>query len=188
MQEIKKNNEETERTIKILDKHRDELLYEMNSLDHVLECLTIPQYEQMISFAIEKGFKAVCDIGCAYGHQSELCRDRIKYIGIDDGSQDFYNLYESFTRYIREHYPCRLFAVDKETTMAISVLALGWNCYKYSDDEYDKQFKALSEDFGASLLYVPIEQGEILKKYFKHVEIIEEEKAGVHVAVYYCHN
>lgn len=183
-------NKEVERVVKKLCRHRDDLLHEMNALDHVMECLTIPRYEKMISFAIEKGFKTVCDIGCAYGHQSELCRDRIKYIGIDDGDQEFYNLWEDFTTYMRMNYPCvgGLFSINKETTMAISVLALGWNCYKYSDKTFDKQFKALSEDFGASLLYVPIEQGEILKKYFKHVEIIEEEKAGVHVAVYYCHN
>ena len=181
-------NREVERVVKKLCRHRDDLLHEMNALDHVMECLTIPRYEQFFSFAIDKGFKTVCDIGCAYGHQSELCRDRIKYIGIDDGDEDFYNMREDFTRYMKKHYPCSLFAVDKETTMAISVLALGWTCYKYSDDEYDKQFKALSEDFKASLLYVPFEQGEILKKYFKHVETIEEETAGVHVAVYYCHN
>lgn len=149
-----------------LKKYRESMLRELESLDHVFECETLPQYEKMISFAVEKGFKYVCDIGCAYGHQSELCRDRIKYIGIDDGGTDFYNLREDFTRYMSLHYPCNLLAIDKESTMAISVLALGWECYKYSEDEFDKQFKALNKDFKASLLYVPIERRRNLKKIF----------------------
>ena len=180
--------EDIERAINKLSNHRQNLLREMDSIDHVLEGKSLDTYKKMIDFAIEKGFKNVCDIGCAFGHQSELCRDRIKYIGINENVLNFYNLDEIFTRYIVQHYPCNLFAIDKETTMAISILALGWNCYKYSENEFDKQFKALSNDFKASLLYVPIENKEILEKYFKNVIEIEQDGELVKTAIYYCNN
>lgn len=85
------------------------------------------------------------------------------------------------------HYPDkRLLSYIND--IAISNLCLGWNCYKYSDDEFDKQFEALKRDFKACILHVPTEIEKILKKYFSNVEIIKkEDEKIIPTAFYYCY-
>ena len=68
---------ELKKATEVLKKYRDNLLVEMNCLDHILECRSLENYDFMIDLAIKKGFKRVVDIGCAYGHQGELCEGRI---------------------------------------------------------------------------------------------------------------
>lgn len=180
---------EIKRVNDILEKRETELLMELDDICHLIECGSLKNYNTMFQFAASKHFDYVCDIGCAYGHQSELCRDLIKYIGIDEDSTNFYEAEGLDTTYIVGHYPCEIEIPNKYKTLAVSILCLGWNCYRYNDDEYDRQFKALSKDFAACLLYVPTEREEDLKKYFNHVEIIEEHGCDMlPTAIYYCYN
>ncbi len=175
--------DDIKRVNKVLERYRSNCLMELNSLDHVLEC-SLKNYDFMIDFAIKKGFKRVVDIGCAYGHQSELCKDRIKYIGIDEDNVDFYK--ETLNRgYIVGKYPCYI-PTYYYNSLAISNLAIGWNCY-VDEKEFDKQCKALKKDFVASLLYLPKEREEILKKNFKQIKIIKDDDDRlVPTAFYYC--
>lgn len=174
---------------KKLVEYRENMLRELDCIDHLLECESLRLYNKMIEFAIDKDFKYICDIGCAYGHQSELCRNRINYIGINEHKLNFYNFNENFTQYIAKRYPCSLSEDDRENTIAISILCLGWNCYNYNENNFDRQFKALSKDFKASLLYVPIEDKKVLKKYFKNVIAIEQNTENlVKTAFFYCNN
>lgn len=171
------------RVNKILSEYRENLLRECNSLDHVIEC-SLGNYDFMIDFAIKEGYKTVVDIGCAYGHQAELCRNRIKYIGIDEDNVDFYK--ETLNRgYIVGKYPCYISGYYYDS-LAISNLAIGWQCY-VNEEEFDKQCKALKEDFAASLLYLPKDREEILKKNFEKVEIVKDYKErSIPTAFYYC--
>lgn len=174
------------RTIKALEKHKKNLLMELDCIEHLLEAGSLINYDFMIDFAIKKGFKRVIDIGCAYGHQSELCEGRIDYVGVDEDLVEFYNQ-EKYDYYVGK-YPQEISFLMEESEIAISNLAIGWNCY-VNEEEFEKQCKALSEDFKASLLYLPTDREEILKKYFKNVKVYrKEESKFVPTAFYYCYN
>ena len=176
-----------QRARKALDEYRSILLRELNSLDHVLEC-SLENYDSMIDFAIEKGFERVVDIGCAYGHQAELCKGRIRYKGINEDTLNFYfNHYRKIT-YEVEKYPFpNPYNCFKED-LAISNLAIGWQCY-VNENECRKQFQALSKDFKASLLYLPAEREELLKECFKYVEVIKKNDGElISSGLYYCYN
>ncbi len=171
------------KAFKNLEKYRNELLRELNSLDHVLEC-SLKNYDFMIDFAVKKDFHEVVDIGCAYGHQTELCRGRINYIGVDRELVNFYIPYECYC--LPEGYPTdkTLSHNQFKTSLAISNLCIGWNCY-VDEKEAKKQFKALKRDFKASLLYLPKDRENILKKVFKNVEKVKDDsEIG---AFYYCY-
>ena len=171
------------KTIKNLMHYREKILREMDSLDHVLEC-SLENYDFMIDFAIKKGFTQVVDIGCAYGHQAELCRDRIKYIGIDEDAVDFYCYGEHYDK----QYPCWIYENKFKNDLAIANLSIGWNCYN-NEEEFDKICKHLVKDFKACLLYLPIERKEILIKNFKNIEIIKEiDDKLIPTGFYYCYN
>ena len=180
------------RAVNVLKKHKEQLLREVDSIDHVLEC-SLGNYDFMIDFAIEKGYKRVVDIGCAYGHQSELCQGRIEYRGIDEDFVNFYKIDED-NSYIAAKYPFYMTSGEYKNDLAISNLAIGWKCY-VDDNEFRKQCKALASDFKACLLYVPTDREAILKEYFKNIEIYRktDEKDIVHriiipTAFYYCYN
>ena len=177
------------RAIKKLSEYRDNLLRELNSLDHILEC-SIENYDFMIDFAIVNGFKRVVDIGCAYGHQSELCKDRIRYYGIDKSALNFYYNDKKTKKciYESEKYPFYIpFDLFKDD-LAISNLCIGWNCYTDNEEELRNQFKALKKDFKASLLYMPREREKALREIFQSVKIIKDEPKGpVPTAFYYCY-
>ena len=174
------------KTIKELQKYRENMLREMESLDHVLEC-SLGNYDFMIDFAIKKGYDTVVDIGCAYGHQSELCKDRIKYIGIDEDCVDFYR--EKEFHYLIGKYPFKIPQIKYfNDSLAISNLAIGWKCY-VNEKEFKKQCEAISKDFKAALLYIPRDREKILHKCFKNIEI--PKKYDYHIiptAFYYCYN
>lgn len=170
------------RTIKSLMDYRTELLREMESLDHVLEC-SLENYDFMIDFAIKEGFEQVVDIGCAYGHQAELCRGRIKYIGIDKDAVDFYDYGEHYDK----KYPCWIYERKFKNDLAIANLSIGWNCYN-NEEEFDEICKHLVKDFKACLLYIPMERKEILLRNFKDVEAIKEDDKLISTGFYYCHD
>lgn len=178
------SKKDIKRARKVLEDYRDELLVEMESLDNVLEC-SLENYDFMIDFAIKMGFKRVVDIGCAHGFQSELCRDRgIGYVGINTHESNFYK--EISCIYVPQEYPFPIENVYND--LAISNLALGWNCYQ-SEKDFEGTCKALGKDFKASLLYIPKDREHILRKCFKNVEIVKDEPNGpVPTAFYYCYN
>lgn len=181
------------RAIDVLEEYRLNMLREMDALDHTME-ISLKNYDFMIDFAIEKGFKRVVDIGCAYGHQSELCQGRIEYRGIDEDLVNFYEFNDKNNNYSVGKYPFYIpFDIYKKD-LAISNLAIGWQCY-VDEKEFREQCKALSNDFKASLLYLPTDREPILKECFKNVEIYKktDEKDAVHrvlvpTAFYYCYN
>ncbi len=173
------------RAIKVLKSRRDDMMRAIDSIDHLLEC-SLNNYNFMIDFAIKKGFKRVIDIGCAYGYQSELCEGKIDYVGVDEDLVNFYNQ-ERYDYYVGK-YPQKISFLMDESEIAISNLAIGWNCY-VNEKEFEKQCKALVEDFKACLLYLPTDREKILNKYFNHVEIYKKEESKfVPTAFYYCYN
>lgn len=183
------SKKDIKRAREVLEDYRDELLIEMESLDNVLEC-SLENYDFMIDFAIKMGFKRVVDIGCAYGFQSELCKDRIRYYGINTAKLKFYknSLSSSRLAYTDEEYPYpnpyNLFKDD----LAISNLALGWNCYQ-SEKDFEETCKALGKDFKASLLYIPQDRKNILFKCFTDVMIVKENDSKLcPTGFYYCYN
>lgn len=155
------SEENIKKCIKVLKDYKTNLFQQLDSLQHVLEC-TLNNYDFMINFAIKKGYKRVVDIGCAYGHQSELCTGRIKYLGIDEDDCDFYK--ETLARgYIVGKYPEEIDGYTFwKSDLAIANLSIGWNCYN-NEEEFDEICKHLKKDFTACLLYIPIER----KKYYQ---------------------
>lgn len=182
------SKKDIKRARKVLEDYRNELLIEMESLDNVLEC-SLENYDFMIDFAIKMGFTRVVDIGCAYGHQAELCRGRIYYEGINENELNFYDNYTIEFSYDDVKYPQdNYFYGNCHKALAISNLALGWNCYN-TENEFEDICKHLIEDFKASLLYIPKDREHILRKCFKNVEIVKDEPNGpVPAAFYYCYN
>ncbi len=179
---------ELKKATEILKKYRENLLVEMNCLDHVLECGSLKNYDFMIDLAIKKGFKRVVDIGCAYGHQGELCEGRIEYVAVDEDFVDFYKMYEDNYYYSVGKYPFYIPFDMYKKDLAISNLAIGWQCY-VNEEEFKEQCAALANDFKACLLYVPTDREKILKEYFKKIEIYKKsESKFVPTAFYYCYN
>lgn len=166
---------------------KSEFFRELDSLDHCLEC-SLGNYKFMYKFIKERGFDNVVDIGCAYGFQNEFFKD-MSYTGIDDEKLNFYRENEQNVHYLVGTYPFKLPKINYfKRAVAISNLCIGWECYKQNDDEFDKQFKAISKDFKASLLYMPYERINTLEKYFKNIAIYKEHKGLVHTAYFYCWN
>ena len=182
------SKKDIKRAKKVLEDYRDELLRQIDSLDNVLEC-SLENYDFMIDFAIKMGFERVVDIGCAYGFQSELCEGRIKYYGINTHKLKFYkdSLNSSF-RYCDQEYPFFIpYGIFKDN-LAISNLALGWNCYQ-SEKDFEETCKALGKDFKASLLYIPQDRKHILFENFTDVMIVKENDSKLCPAgFYYCYN
>lgn len=183
------SKKDLKRATESLLEYRDSLLRELDSLDHVIEC-SLQNYDFMIDFALKMGFTRVVDIGCAYGHQAELCRDRIYYYGINENELNFYGSYpyNPKMKHCSEKYPFYIPFDLYKNDLAISNLALGWDCYN-TEDEFEDICKHLIEDFKASLLYIPKDREHILRKCFRNVEIVKDEPNGpVPTAFYYCYN
>lgn len=68
-------------------------LVEEDCIIHLFECESLKVYEKIAEHAIKLGVHRVIDIGCAYGHQSEVfLQDEIKYVGVtDDTKKGFWN-------------------------------------------------------------------------------------------------
>jgi len=182
------SSKDIKRVIKALEEYRTNLLRELDALENVIEC-SLKNYDFMIDFAIQKGFKRVVDIGCAFGQQAELCKNRIKYIGINEDELNFYSPKPKHVTYSAEKYPYYIPFDLYKNDIAISNLAIGWNCY-VDEKETEKQFEAISNDFKACLLYLTVERGNLLNKYFKHIEEFKKEQNRklLPTAFYYCYN
>lgn len=128
----------------------------------------IRPYEIIADFAKNNGINKVYDIGCAYGHQSEVfLNNNLDYVGIETTmSGQFWNN-DKFS-YIKKEYPFEIKAGSDE--IAISVLCLTWNCYLYEGEKtLDEQLEALYRDFHHCILYAPKEMVSYISKYFKNV-------------------
>lgn len=139
---------------------------ELDSLDHVMEINGISRYRFAMEIAKDKGVDRVFDIGCAYGHQSEVfVGSGVEYVGINENRLDFWN--KDKYEYIIAHYP---FPISTNNDMAVSILCLFWNCYLHEGEEtLVKQLEHLSRDFKKALLYIPREMIQyVAKGYDKH--------------------
>jgi hypothetical protein len=147
-------------------------LMEEYCIAHLFECQGIDTYEQIASFCKERGIQRVVDIGCAYGHQSEVfLNEGIQYLGVDEDNGIFWNL-DKF-QYIVNRYPCEL--PIQKGDLGVSVLCLTWNCYLYEGEKTLKeQCEALQRDFEHCLLYMVPERVNFVHRYFKKVEEIGE--------------
>jgi hypothetical protein len=141
-------------------------LMEMDSIDH-FGAGGFEVYSSISSFCKENSIERVVDIGCAHGHQSEIfLQEEIDYVGIDQGSQTFWNA-ENFT-FISNSYPCEL--PLKKGDLGVSVLCLTWNCYLFEGETtLRKQCEALERDFDHCLLYMQADRIDFVCNYFKKV-------------------
>ena len=146
-------------------------LHEDYCIAHIFECDSLKNYETIALFCEEHNIERVVDIGCAYGHQSEVfLQTDIDYVGLNDGELNFWNK-EHFT-YFNGQYPCKLSL--QKGDLGVSVLCLTWNCYLYEGKKtLIKQCEALQRDFEHCLIYVQPSHLDILSNYFKHVEHVE---------------
>lgn len=148
-----------------------EHLMKIDCIDHFFECETYIKYQKILDFAKENNLKRVFDIGCAYGHQSEIfLNEPVEYIGINDAKSDYWN--KDKFQYITKEYPFMIKA--NKNDLATSVLCLTWNCYLYKKDTLYKQCEALSRDFTHCLLYMPKDKINFVKKYFTNYKIIDK--------------
>lgn len=144
----------------------DKYLWEDDCINHFFECEGYKTYETIADFCIYNNIKRVFDIGCAYGHQSEIfLKKQIGYIGINNMKLDFWN--KDKYQYIIDSYPCKI--ETHSSDLAISVLCLTWNCYLYEGEKTLKeQCEALSKDFRQCLLYLQPDRLEFVSKYFRN--------------------
>ncbi|WP_442637927.1 hypothetical protein [Rossellomorea marisflavi] len=143
---------------------RTSYLMEGQCLCSVMESIPGGSYERILSYVHMLGGKRVVDIGCAYGHQSEVFSGTgVDYMGVTNHEGDFFN--QDIYTYMTGHYPCEL--PTQEGDIGVSVLCMGWNCYL---DEGEKtlheQAQSLSRDFLDCILYIPETSLEIMASYF----------------------
>lgn len=152
-----------------LNKYRSEL----DCLDNFFECEIYIKYDKILNFAENNGFKRIFDIGCAYGHQSEMFLNSVvEYVGIDEIPCTHWNT-EKY-KYISKHYPFKIEAHSDD--LAVSSLCLTWNCYLYEGNKTLKeQCEVLQRDFKSCLLYMQMDQLDFVKKYFKTYEVIDKD-------------
>lgn len=149
----------------------DEYLIEDHCIAHLFECEGLKNYETIALFCEEHDIKRVVDIGCAYGHQSEVfLQTNIDYIGVNDTQLDFWN--KEHFQYVTGAYPCEL--PLKKGDLGISVLCLTWNCYLYEKEKtLINQCEALQKDFEHCLIYVQPDHLKVISKYFKNIHHIK---------------
>jgi len=146
---------------------------EGHCIDHFFGAEGYRTYGMIAEFCKTNGIERVFDIGCAYGHQSEcFLQEGIDYVGVNTNKIDFWNA-DRF-EYVTGHYPCEL--PTKKNDLAVSVLALTWNCYLYEKEETLKQqCEALHRDFEHCLLYLTEGAMQYLSQYFKKVEKLDRD-------------
>lgn len=148
-----------------------EYAMEEDCVTHFYECKGFETYEKILEFAKQNHFEKVYDVGCAYGHQSEIFLDSgVEYVGVNESEIDYWN--KDRFKYISNHYPFEIQAGIKD--LAVSVLCLTWNCYLYENEKtLQEQCEALQRDFRHCLLYMSKDKIDFVKKYFKNCEVIE---------------
>lgn len=157
---------------RLYDETKD-ILYMMEDdcICHFFECEGYKKYEIILDFAKHNNFKRVFDIGCAFGHQSEVfLNSNIEYVGIDSGEFNFWN--NDRYKYISKEYPFTIKA-DKDD-LAVSVLCLTWNCYLYENERtLHEQCNQLKKDFKHCLLYMDNKKIEFVKRYYNNYKILD---------------
>lgn len=127
----------------------------------------LDRYKQALSLIEGMGIEKVFDIGCAFGHQSELFRKRgIEYVGVNDGNLNFYN--EHLHTYIEGEYPNVVLNTNQHD-IAVSILCLTWNVYGCIET-VRKQLKKLSDDFSRVIIYAQNNRVHLFNDYFAKVE------------------
>ena len=108
------------------------------------ELIAFPFFEDyyycIVKNLIKKNVKSIIDIGCQLGLQSELfVRAGIRYTGIDDSTEIFFNNNCSNVMYISDNF----MNVNIEDKVCIASMSVGY----FSDDIYsdDDYIKKLSE-------------------------------------------
>ncbi|MFW5962709.1 MAG: hypothetical protein ACOCQR_03740 [bacterium] len=146
---------------------------EEDSITSLFECEGFKDYEQIADFCLNNNIKKVYDIGCAFGHQSEIFLEKnINYVGINDCKLNFWN--DDKFQYIVQDYPFNI--EDTKNALAISRLCLGWNCYLYEGEKtFKEQFLQLSKDFQHCLLHIPSKNINFVNQYFANYKKIYEE-------------
>lgn len=159
---------------KLSDKVNNNTVYlmEMDCIDHFFECEGYKTYEKILDFAEANKFKRVFDIGCAYGHQSEVfINSKVDYVGINEGKCGYWN--GDRYKYMSKYYPFKIEANTND--LAVSVLCLTWNCYlREGNKTLKEQCESLQRDFKSVLLYMPMEMIDFVKGYFKDYKIIDK--------------
>lgn len=170
----KRLGERREELNDLYDRTEDEkYLIEMDCIDHFYGCDGYKTYEKIAEYAKQHNFKRVFDIGCAYGHQSEIFLGTgLKYIGIEAAKNtDYWNI-DKF-QYITDKYPFKIDTADGD--LAVSVLCLTWNCFLNEHEKTLKeQLEALQRDFKHCLLYLDDDKVDFVKQYYKNFEVIAE--------------
>ena len=150
-------------------------LQSMMKLDDLytqFECKSFDMYATILDIARKNGATRVFDIGCASGYQSEVfLQAGMDYVGIEGyfTDCDFWN--SDVFEYICKPYPFKI--NTRKGDVAISKLCIGWNCFRYENDSYNKQVEALARDFNTVILYTTEEFITLAKNYF-NVKRIEE--------------
>jgi|HigsolmetaAR206D_1030411.scaffolds.fasta_scaffold00120_1 SAM-dependent methyltransferase len=125
-------------------------------------------YEKIAEFCLAHDIRRIIDIGCAYGHQSEIfLQAGVDYVGVEMSDDlEFWN--RDRFRYIVGKYPCPL-QINKGD-LAVSVLCLTWGCYfDHGEKTLHEHCEALSRDFQHALLYMPAEHLPVMSLYFHGV-------------------
>lgn len=164
------------RELGLKNRDNDSYFIELDSLSHFFEAGGVETYSKIAAFCKERGIGRVVDIGCSYGHQSEIfLNGDLEYVGIDQGSHPYWN--EDRFTYFSDRYPCEI--PVKKGDLGISVLCLTWNCYLYEKEKtLNDQCEALKRDFDHCLLYMQNEQIEAVSKHFKRTEVIGKKSSG----------
>ena len=159
---------------KLFDEADSDLhMNEHYSLCSIFECETLKTYEKICEFAKENNFNKVYDIGCAFGHQSEVFfNNNVEYVGVNDHELPFWN--KDKYKYIVSHYPFKIATGD--SSLAVSVLCLTWNCYLHEGEKTLKQqCEALRRDFRQCLMYMAKDKVGFVSKYFINIKEIEND-------------
>ena len=148
-----------------------EAMMEDDSLCHVMECDGISTYVSILRHAKQLNGKRVIDIGCAYGHQSEVFVDSgVEYVGVTNHDSPFFNR-DRFD-YIIGKYPCELPLQSGD--IGVSVLCLTWNVYLTEGEKtLHEQYEALKRDFADCILYLPAHAVEVVSGYFSEATRLE---------------
>lgn len=144
---------------------------EDDSLCHIMDIERLGIYKKIAEVAKQKGAKRVIDIGCAFGHQSEVfLKEELTYLGVTNHESEFWN--RDVFEYVVNSYPCEL-PVQKGD-MAVSVLCLTWNIYLVEGEKtLREQCESLQRDFEHCLIYVQKNHVDVLKEYFNMSEHVE---------------
>lgn len=145
----------------------------MDSDGHQQVC-TFEIYEELAKYCSLKQFDRVYDIGCTYGYQAYFFNElNIPYVGIERTKMDESLMYRpDWNMYLNRVYPCVLSPLEPtEDSIAVSRLCLGWNCYKFTDDCWQKTAEWLAKDFKTVLLHCSKDFVPEMEEYFNVKEL-----------------